>query len=34
LTRLLKNLNNVESYTPLDALTLNHDHEMYSIHFI
>jgi hypothetical protein len=28
LERLLKNLNNVESCTPLDALTLNSDHEI------
>jgi hypothetical protein len=29
-----KNLNNVKSYTPLNALTLNSDHKIYNFHFI
>jgi hypothetical protein len=31
---LLKNLNSVKSCTPLDIPTLNHGHEMNTIHFI
>jgi hypothetical protein len=34
LTRLLKNLNNVESSTLLDTLTLNSGHEIDTITFI
>jgi len=34
LARLLKNINNVKSCTLLDAQTLNHNHEMNTIHFI
>jgi len=34
LTRLLNNLNNVKSCTPLDASTSNLDHKMNNTHFI
>jgi hypothetical protein len=34
LARLLKNLNNMKSYTLLDASTLNPDHQMNNINFI
>jgi hypothetical protein len=34
LARVLKNLNNIKSYTPLNTQTLNRVHKMNTINFI